>query len=84
MRDVVIQETLDTLGAAIRAARKERGFTQEGFATHAGIDRSYFGAIERGEFNVTLDTLTTIAAGLDVPAWALLKGGDARHGEQDA
>jgi transcriptional regulator with XRE-family HTH domain len=84
MRDVAMQETLDTLGAAIRAARKERGFTQEGFAAHAGIDRSYFGAIERGEFKVTLDTLTTIAAGLDVPAWALLKRGEARHGEQDA
>jgi transcriptional regulator with XRE-family HTH domain len=33
----------------------------------ADIDRSYYGAIERGEFNVTVDTLTTIAGGLDVP-----------------
>ena len=66
------------LGGAIRAVRKEHGFTQEGFAAHAGIDRSYFGAIERGEFNITLDTLTTIAAGLGVPAWALLKRGEAR------
>ncbi|MGO9763793.1 MAG: helix-turn-helix domain-containing protein [Solirubrobacteraceae bacterium] len=82
MRDVAIQETLDTLGAAIRAARKEQGFSQEGFAAHAGIDRSYFGAIERGEFNITIGTLTTIAAGLDVPAWTLLKRGQA--GERDA
>jgi len=80
--DVAMQETLDTLGAAIRAARKERGFTQEGFAAHAGIDRSYFGAIERGEFNITIGTFTTIAAGLRVPAWALLKRGAA--GEPDA
>jgi transcriptional regulator with XRE-family HTH domain len=80
--DAAIQQTLDTLGAAIRATRKERCFTQEGFAAHAGIDRSYFGAIERGEFNITIGTLTTIAAGLAVPAWALLKRGPA--GERDA
>jgi transcriptional regulator with XRE-family HTH domain len=83
MRDeVAMQETLATLGAAIRAARKERGFTQQDFAAHAGIDRSYFGAIERGEFNITIGTLATIAAGLCVPAWAPLKRGPA--GERDA
>jgi len=60
------------LGAAIRAARSERGYSQERFAAHAGLDRSYFGAVERGEFNITLDMLTTIAAGLRLPAWELL------------
>jgi transcriptional regulator with XRE-family HTH domain len=55
------------LGRAIRALRKQQGYTQESFAMKAGIDRSYYGAIERGEFNVTVDTLMTIAAGLDVP-----------------
>jgi hypothetical protein len=38
------------------------------------------GRIERGEFNITIGTPTMIAAGLDVPAWALLKGGDASSG----
>ena len=80
--DPAIQRTLDTLGATIRAARKEQGFTQERFAAHAGIDRAYFGAVERGEFNITIGTLTTIAAGLDVPAWTLLKREPA--GESDA
>jgi transcriptional regulator with XRE-family HTH domain len=42
------------LGEAIRSARKERGYAQEAFATRVGLDRSYYGAIERGEFNVTL------------------------------
>jgi transcriptional regulator with XRE-family HTH domain len=55
------------LGRAIQMLRKQQGFTQESFAMKASIDRSYYGAIERGEFNVTVDTLTTIAAGLDVP-----------------
>ncbi len=65
------------LGIAIRAARTARDFSQEAFAAHAGIDRSYFGAIERGEFNITIDTLRTIAAGLDVPAWTLLQSSEA-------
>jgi transcriptional regulator with XRE-family HTH domain len=61
------------LGEAIRAVRSKQGFTQESFALKADIDRSYYGAIERGEFNVTIDTLMTIAAGLNVAAAALLK-----------
>lgn len=44
------------LGEAIRSAREERGVAQEAFAAHVGLDRSYYGAIERGKFNITLDT----------------------------
>jgi transcriptional regulator with XRE-family HTH domain len=56
------------LGEAIRAIRNEQGLTQEAFAILAGIDRSYYGALERGEFNMTVDTLMTVATGLSVPA----------------
>jgi transcriptional regulator with XRE-family HTH domain len=61
------------LGKAIRAIRKQQGYTQESFALKADIDRSYYGAIERGEFNVTIDTVMTVAAGLGVPAAELLR-----------
>jgi transcriptional regulator with XRE-family HTH domain len=61
------------LGAAIRASRIEKGFTQESFAAHVELDRSYYGAVERGEHNVTIDTLAVIAAGLGMPAWKLLR-----------
>ena len=61
------------LGEAIRSARRERGYAQEAFAAHVGLDRSYFGAVERGEFNVTLGTLLKIADGLGVRASALLR-----------
>jgi transcriptional regulator with XRE-family HTH domain len=54
------------LGDAIRAVRKQQGYTQESFALKANLDRSYYGAIERGEFNVTVDTIMSIATGLDV------------------
>jgi transcriptional regulator with XRE-family HTH domain len=56
------------LGSAIRAVRKERGYTQEGFAAEADIDRSYYGAIERGEFNLTVDTILKVTSGLGLTA----------------
>jgi transcriptional regulator with XRE-family HTH domain len=61
------------LGAAIRVMRKRQGHTQESFAHEAKIDRSYYGAIERGEFNVTVDTIMAIASGLSVSAAELFK-----------
>jgi transcriptional regulator with XRE-family HTH domain len=59
------------LGRAFRATRKEQGYTQESFALKAGIDRSYYGALERGEYNATIETIMHIARGLGVPAWKL-------------
>ncbi len=61
------------LGDGIRATREEQGTSQERLALAAGIDRSYFSAIERGEFNLTLGVLLKVATGLDMPAWRLLK-----------
>lgn len=60
-------------GTAVRSVRRERGFAQERFAAHASMDRSYYGAIERGEFNVTLDTIVKIAEALGVSAATLLE-----------
>jgi len=60
------------IGKAIRAARKEQGYTQEAFALRADIDRSYMGAIERGEFNLTVDTLHKISTGLGISPSELL------------
>jgi transcriptional regulator with XRE-family HTH domain len=59
------------LGKAIRSARELRGYTQEGFARKASMDRSYYGAIERGEFNLSVDTVLKIAAALEMTACEL-------------
>jgi XRE family transcriptional regulator, regulator of sulfur utilization len=56
------------LGNAMRTIRRERGYSQEAFAPRAGIERSNYGAIERGEFNPTVDTIVKIAAGFEVRA----------------
>jgi transcriptional regulator with XRE-family HTH domain len=62
----------EAVGRAIRDARKATGCTQEAFAHAAGLDRSYMGAIERGEFNLTLETLLKVAAALGTTASELL------------
>ncbi len=54
-------------GAAIRAIRKEQGISQEALALKCGIDRSYFGAVERGERNVALANILKIANALQTP-----------------
>jgi transcriptional regulator with XRE-family HTH domain len=37
----------------------------------SSMDRSYYGAIERGEFNLSVDTLLKIAAALEMTACEL-------------
>ena len=37
------------LGETIRNRRKKFGYSQESFAHHCGVHRTYMGAIERGE-----------------------------------
>ena len=41
-------------GQRVRELRKSQGYTQESFALHCNIDRSYMGNIERGECSITL------------------------------
>jgi transcriptional regulator with XRE-family HTH domain len=52
------------LGRRIQAERKIRGFSQHGFAEDCGLNRSYFGGIERGEQNLTFAILCKICNGL--------------------
>lgn len=60
------------LGTLIATLRKERGLSQERLAQEANIDRAYMGTIERGEANVTLETLAKVAKVLDQTTGALI------------
>lgn len=60
-------------GRRVRQLRKAKGVSQEAFAYEIQIDRSYFGSIERGERNVSLDNICLIAKGLGVPPAELLR-----------
>jgi transcriptional regulator with XRE-family HTH domain len=60
-------------GRTVRELRTEKGITQEAFAYLSGVDRSYFGHIERGRKNVTLRMIYQIADGLGMTVVELLQ-----------
>lgn len=63
----------------LRRLRRERDLSQERFAELVKLHRTYVGAIERGERNLTLNTLEQIARALGVSCAALLTPADSRR-----
>lgn len=61
----VRDKNLLILGSSIRRRRKELNISQEKLAFLADIDRSYVSGIERGERNISLNTLFKICLHLD-------------------
>jgi transcriptional regulator with XRE-family HTH domain len=64
---------LTEFGKRVREERVKIGLTQEEFGKIAGIHRTYIGAVERGEINLTLTNLQKIAKTLNVGARKLLE-----------
>jgi transcriptional regulator with XRE-family HTH domain len=54
------------IGKRIRELRKERGYSQKDFAAAAQLGRSYAGRVERGEQNISIQSLIQIALTLKV------------------
>jgi transcriptional regulator with XRE-family HTH domain len=61
-----------TLGQNLRAFRKAEGVSQETFADTLGVHRTYMGALERGERNVSLKSVEKIAGKLKIEPLLLL------------
>lgn len=57
---------LKKFGERVRELRRRKGLSQEEFAALAEMDRSYMGAIERGEQNPSLWVIARIADALGV------------------
>jgi len=62
-------EASEALAVVVRAVRRKKGLSQENLIS---IDRSYWGQIERGEVNITIDVLIRLAALLEVEAASLI------------
>ncbi|MHB1765548.1 MAG: helix-turn-helix domain-containing protein [Gammaproteobacteria bacterium] len=60
-QDITVQ-----FGARVRQLRLSKGFSQESFAAKCDLDRTYIGGIERGERNVALRNIESIAKALDM------------------
>jgi len=66
-------ELQQRVGRNLRAYREARGLSQEAFADELGVHRTYMGAIERGERNLTLRSLERIADCLRMDPMELMK-----------
>jgi XRE family transcriptional regulator, regulator of sulfur utilization len=64
------------LGARIRQLRKDREWSQEDLAAASGMHWTYIGQVERGERNLTIQSIRSIAKGLNLKMSELLAGVD--------
>lgn len=68
-----MSEILNIIGYNIRRLRKEKGYSQEKLATVSGLHRTYIGAVERGEKNISANNISAIAEALNVEPYVLMK-----------
>jgi transcriptional regulator with XRE-family HTH domain len=61
-----VQDLQRAVGKLVRAARHGRGWSQDVLADRSGLHRAHIGEIERGEVNVSIQTLHTLAQTLKV------------------
>lgn len=61
-----------TLGTQVREVRRSRGLTQEALAEQLEMTPRYLAGVERGERNLTLDSVDALAKQLGVEARSLL------------
>ncbi|WP_308213365.1 helix-turn-helix domain-containing protein [Mycobacteroides abscessus] len=73
MYSLVMEGELQRIvGRNLRRHRDGMGLSQERFADHLGVHRTYLGGLERGERNLTLKALERIAALISVDPRSLL------------
>jgi hypothetical protein len=70
---VAVGDLQKTVGRNLRAYRMERGLSQEAFADVLGVHRTYMGGVERGERNLTLQSLEKMAEQIGVEPLTLLQ-----------
>ena len=74
MPNATEKDLLKDLGRQLRALREQTGKSQDTLANDSGLHRTYIGAVERGERNPTILTLSRYAAGLGLTVANLLDG----------
>lgn len=69
-------EIVELISIKMRNQRIIHGFSQEGLANEAGVDRAYVGQIERCEKNITVKTLAKIAHSFGLEIYEFLNFSD--------
>jgi transcriptional regulator with XRE-family HTH domain len=57
----------------LKTIRKDAGISQEELASLCGLHRTYIGAVERGERNISIKNIEKISAALHIKASFLLE-----------
>jgi len=68
-----MSKLINEIGNNIHLHRKRLGISQEHLAEKAGLHRTYIGAVERGERNVSAKSIEKIATALNVKPYRLLE-----------
>ncbi len=61
------------IGEVIREYRVKKGISQEVLSGLAGLDRTHYSKIERGQREPTIETLFKIAGALDIPPHEIIQ-----------
>lgn len=73
--DIKLKTLRKSVGERIRYERKSAGLTQEELGEKAELSYKYIGELERGQVNVSLDTLYRIATALEITIGELIAKG---------
>lgn len=63
---------MQSIADRVRQLRISKGWSQEELAAQCGLHRTYVGAVERAERNITVGTLYKLAGALDCNVTDLL------------
>lgn len=66
--------TAKLIGDRLRMYRIQRKWSQEVLAERAGLHPTYIGQLERGEKNATIESISKVAAALDISLSELFEG----------
>lgn len=59
-------------GRRLAEIRRAKGWSQEKLALESGLARSYLGGVERGQRNIALLNICTLAETLEIPLSTLM------------
>lgn len=62
--DPATQAASEAIGEKIKAARLAAGLSQAALAERIGMTRTSYARLEKGQTNVTIDSLVRVASGL--------------------
>jgi len=72
-RKARLRQSLTSIGEVVRRRREDIGLSQDELGHLCGLHRTYIGSIERGERNLTLDSLMAISSALQMKPHEILQ-----------